>query len=68
MNIHKNYLPCIIALLICPLVMAQEEEAEGVEKSSAKVCVNSRTIRNFDAFTDEHIFVEESGKNIIFLL
>jgi hypothetical protein len=62
MNIHSVCLAGIFALLICPLALAQEEDATGIEKSDAKVCVNSRTIRNFDAFTDEHIYVEESGK------
>ncbi len=62
MNIHRTCLSGLFALLICPLVMAQEAEVEEVEKGDANVCVNSRTIRNFDAFTDEHIYVEESGK------
>lgn len=62
MNNPGVFLSGLFGLLICSLAMAQEKEAAEVEKSSANVCVNSRTIRNFDAFTDEHIYVEESGK------
>jgi hypothetical protein len=56
------FLSGLFGLLICSLAMAEEKKAAEVEKSSANVCVNSRTIRNFDAITDEHIYVEESGK------
>ena len=58
----KSYSACLCGLIIfllSPFVMAQEEE--GAEKQSSNVCVNSRTIRNFDAFTDEHIYVEDRG-------
>jgi hypothetical protein len=61
-NNPRVFLPGLFGLLICSLAMAQEKEAAEIEKSDANVCVNSRTIRNFDAVTDEHIYVEESGK------
>lgn len=49
----------LVILLISPFVMGQEDES--AEMQSSNVCVNSRTIRNFDAFTDEHIYVEDRG-------
>lgn len=58
----RTYIECLfgmIIFLISPMVMAQEQE--GAENQSSNVCVNSRTIRNFDAFTDEHIYVEDRG-------
>jgi hypothetical protein len=58
----KTYSACLFGLIIfllSPFVMAQEEE--DAENQSSNVCVNSRTIRNFDAFTDEHIYVKEGG-------
>ena len=39
----------------------EQQEEEDAEHQSSNVCVNSRTIRNFDAFTDEQIYVEEGG-------
>lgn len=62
MKVRRTYLSGMFVLLIFPLAMAQEEAAEDTDESSANVCVNSRTIRSFDAFSDEHIFVEESGR------
>ena len=57
----------LIIFLLSPLVMAQEEG--GAENQSSNVCVNSRTIRNFDAFTDEHIYVKEGGdKHYLFTM
>jgi len=59
MKTNSAYLSGLIIFLICPFVMAQEEE--DTEHQSSNVCVNSRTIRDFDAFTDEHIYVKEGG-------
>ena len=59
MNTYCVCLSTLVILLMSPFVSAQEEE--GGEKQSSNVCVNSRTIRNFDAFTDEHIYVEDRG-------
>lgn len=59
MKTYSVCLSCLIIFLICPFVIAQEEE--DAEDQSSNVCVNSRTIKNFDAFTDEHIYVEDRG-------
>jgi hypothetical protein len=68
----KNFELCLISLIFLlssPLVVAQDEEAETEIKESGNVCVNSRTIRNFDAFTDEHIYVEErSNQHYLFTM
>jgi len=69
MKRNKVCLTSLIILLIGPLAMAQDEETEGANKESANVCVNSRTIRTFDAFTDEHIYVEDRGdKHYLFTM
>ena len=62
MKVLRISLACLSISLISPYAIAQEENKHDAEEASSNVCVNSRTIRNFDAFTDEHIFIEESGK------
>jgi len=62
----KMCLASLVLMLASPLVVAQDKEAETTSEKSSNVCVNSRTIRNFDAFTDEHIYVEERGDKHFF--
>jgi hypothetical protein len=58
----------LCALALSPLALAQNEEDGAAEKESEeRVCVNARSVRTFDAFTDEHVYVRE-GSNEHFLM
>ena len=46
---------------------AENEEATEDAIADEKVCLNPGQVRNFDALTDEHVFVEESGREYYLL-
>ena len=43
------------------------DEAGAEQAPDEKVCLNSNLVRNFDALSDEHIFVEERNKEFYLL-
>ena len=46
-----------------------QDDVEEAQDSEARVCVNSRAIRNFDAFTDQHVYVREgSTRHFLFTM
>ncbi len=49
--------------------LAEEEmEEQGAEEAAAeKVCFNRTRVRGFDGLTDEHVFIEQSGKEYFLL-
>ena len=49
--------------MVAAFAIAQDEAENGAEAKSEKVCVNSRTLNSFDALSDQHVFVEATGKN-----
>jgi hypothetical protein len=53
-------------LAVVPVVLGQDL-AEDADNSAARVCFNSRAVNNFDAFTDQHVYVRE-GSSRHFLL
>lgn len=60
-----------IALVALPLASAsaQDEESSSDEDSAGRVCVNSRAVRNFDAITDQHVYVQEgSSRHFLFTM
>lgn len=50
-----------ILLCVSNVAFVSEEGAETSNQESM-TCVNARFIRNFDAITDKHLFVEERSK------
>lgn len=50
-----------LILLLCTATAVAQDEKEAAPTEPAKVCVNSRLVDNFDAFSDEYIYVEERG-------
>lgn len=69
MSIKRAFLIGLLLALVGQLAFAQDEskEAEETEKSEERVCINIRTIRTFDALTDEYVYVKE-GSSKHFLL
>lgn len=69
MSIKRAFLIGLLPALVGQLAFAQDEskEAEETEKSEERVCINIRTIRTFDALTDEYVYVKE-GSSKHFLL
>jgi len=53
-------------LAVVPVVLAQNQ-ADEADSSEARVCFNSRAVNNFDAITDQHVYVRE-GSSRHFLL
>jgi hypothetical protein len=55
-------------LLLCSAPFAQEDESDGTDDAgSGRVCVNIRSIRSFDAFDDQNVYVREgSSRHFLF--
>lgn len=50
------------------MAFAQDENVEA-EESQEQICVNVRSIRTFDAFTDKFVYVKEGGnKHYLFTM
>ena len=48
---------------------AQDDEGAQAEEKPERVCVNVRTIRTFDALTDQHVYVRQgSDKHFLFVM
>lgn len=46
--------------LTSTLINAQDEESTD-EESTERICLNTRSIRSFDAFSDNHVYVKEGS-------
>ena len=65
MKILLAVLAAIGVMTISPGALAQDDsDEEGA--ATERVCVNTRAVRNFDALTDQHVYVQE-GSNRHFL-
>lgn len=64
--IRTSILGLFLAAFASPAVADEEKEAEPAVED-AKVCINSRTIRNFDGLSDNYLFIEESRKTYFLL-
>ena len=56
--------------MIFPLfpATAQDDDAADAE-AEERICVNSRAIRNFDALTDQYVYVQEgSSRHFLFTM
>lgn len=58
MSIRKAILIGLLLALAGQIAYGQEE---GLDQAD-RVCINSRTVRNFDALDDRHIFIQEGSK------
>ena len=67
MNRYKAII--LITALSGTLAIAQEDADEAEDKAQAgeRACINTRSVRTFDAIDDEHVYVRE-GSNEHYLL
>ena len=65
----KTMAMILTTIFASSLAFAQEvaSETEEEEEAEERVCINSRSVRTFDAIDDEHIYVRE-GSSEHFLL
>ena len=61
----SNLVIATIVLGMLTTTGVADEHAE--DEQPEKVCINSNLIRNFDGLDDEHVFVEQSGKDYFLL-
>lgn len=60
MNLMKRCLIVLPVIMLGSFTLAQDDGAEEEEKEE-RVCINSRSIRTFDAITDEYVYVREGS-------
>ena len=60
-------LPVIILGSFATAQEPEEEERSNADETEERVCVNSRSIRTFDAISDEYVYVRE-GSNGHYLM
>lgn len=59
----------LLALLPYVPASSQEDAPDSAAGSGERVCVNARAVRNFDAFTDQHVYVQEgSSRHLLFTM
>ena len=64
----SRFIPVTLILLGSAPALADEHASdETAEETGEKVCINSNLVRNFDGLDDEHVFVEQSGKDYFLL-
>jgi hypothetical protein len=70
MRLMKCSLAIATIVLASPFALGQDNGDEpAADESSERVCVNARSIRNFDAFTDKYMYVQEgSSKHYLFTM
>ena len=51
----------LVLAAIAPAV-ADEHEQEEAADPEEKVCINTNLVKNFDALTDDHVYVEERAR------
>ena len=68
MSIKRAILLGLLLALVGQVATAQDEAVEA-EESDERVCVNTRTVRSFDAITDQYVYVKEgSNKHYLFTM
>lgn len=60
MTIKQPIVAGLLVALVSGGASAQDEDTDSVEKEE-RVCVNVRSIRTFDAFTDRYVYVREGS-------
>jgi len=58
MKMMKLLAAGLIVVMFSAFSMADEANTEKTEK----ICINSGLVRNFDALSDQHVFIEERGR------
>ena len=59
----SRFIPVTLILLGSVPALADEHASDATsEETDEKVCINTGLVRNFDALSDEHVYVEERGR------
>lgn len=69
MNIRRAVIIGLFVVIAAQFAFAQDEEGAQAEEKPERVCVNIRTIRTFDALTDQYVYVRQgSDKHFLFTM
>ena len=61
MNTRRAIWIGLLLAFAAQFAYAQEDEGSESDEQSERVCINTRTIRSFDALTDEFVYVSGPG-------
>ncbi|MDH3440215.1 MAG: DUF6491 family protein [Gammaproteobacteria bacterium] len=69
MSIRRAIFIGLILALAGQFAFAQNDDGVGADELKERVCVNVRTIRTFDALTDQYVYVRQgSNKHFLFTM
>ena len=69
MSIKRAIFIGLILALAGQIAIAQDDEESGSDESKERVCLNVRTIRTFDALTNQYVYVRQgSDKHFLFTM
>ena len=61
MTIRRAIWIGLVLAIAAQFAYAQDDDGSESEEQSERVCINTRTIRSFDALTDEFVYVRGPG-------
>ena len=60
MSLINRIVLVLLPLTLSPFALAQDDGAEE-EESEERICINSRSVRTFDAISDDYVYVREGS-------